>query len=411
MRIGDRMLDRRTATVALLVLGVYALALWFERHGIRSPSYGADVGQYRSWATAIAHGSIPYRSLYFPYPPGALPPMLAAEPFAHYPTAFKIVMAVLGAAAILSAAVCLRGLGRRSAWPLLAIAVAPLAVGSVFVNRFDLWPAALMVTALALFAAGRPTLAFAFLAAGGMTKIFPVAALPAAAVWTWRAYGMRTLKRGLLAFVGVALLVFVPFGALGPGGLRYSFTIQLTRHLQVESLGGAVLLVADRLGLYHPTIATGNPGSLDLFGVLPNLVGTASIVVAVLLVLCGAWLVTRGRIDIERLVAASVAAICVYVAFGKVLSPQYLLWLVPLVPLVPLAGRLRAMLPTATLFVALLLTQVEFDHDYRELRTAGPVVWILLARDLLLTALALYMLSASRPSGPLARRVRASAVR
>ncbi|HXH97727.1 MAG TPA: hypothetical protein VNH40_11005, partial [Gaiellaceae bacterium] len=148
----------------LVVLAVYGLALVFEYHGVRSSAHGGDVSLYASDAHAIAHGRIPYRDLYFEYPPGALVPILAPEPAADYAAVFKALMAVVGAGVLVTAASVVRRQGRSLVWPLLAIAVSPLAVGSVFVNRFDVWPALLTVAALALLVRGRGTAAFALLA-------------------------------------------------------------------------------------------------------------------------------------------------------------------------------------------------------------------------------------------------------
>jgi uncharacterized membrane protein len=385
--------DRRGIAAGLVVLSVYALAVLFERYGVRSGVSGSDVGVYASDAHAIAAGQLPYRDLYFEYPPGALPPILVPELASDYATMFKASMAVLGAGCLVAGAVVLRAQGSRRLWPLLAIALAPVAVGSVFVNRFDIWAALLSVTGVALLVRRRPAAAFALLAAGATAKVFPAAAVPAAAVWVYRSQGAEALRRALAAFVGTGLAILLPFAAIGPGGLRYSFTIQLTRHLQTESLGGVVLLVADRLGLYSPKIATGNPGSLDLFGTLPNAIALLSLVLVAALIAWGAWMLMRGPADVERVVLAIAAALSVYVAFGKVLSPQYLVWLVPIVPL---ARRLSGAVATALLLAALLLTQVEFDHHYRQIHSVGPVVWILLARDLVLVAVAAVLLNATR---------------
>ena len=53
----------------------------------------------------------------------------------------------------------------------------------------------------------------------------------------------------------------------------------------------------------------------------------------------------------------SAAAVVAFVALGKVLSPQFLIWLAPLVPLV--AGR-RGLRASVLLVVALVLTQLWF---------------------------------------------------
>ena len=50
-----------------------------------------------------------------------------------------------------------------------------------------------------------------------------------------------------------------------------------------------------------------------------------------------------------------------FVALGKVLSPQFLIWLVPLVPLV--RGR-RGLAAAAMLGAAMLLTQAWFPDRY-----------------------------------------------
>ena len=374
---------------AAAVLAVYALALLFERYGVRSAVHGSDVALYRADAHAVAAGQLPYRDLYFEYPPGALAPILAPQPAGDYAAAFKALMAVLGAGLLALAVPVLRAVGQRPLVRLLAIAVAPLAVGSVFVNRFDVWPALLLLAGLVLLLRGRTTTAFVALALGTATKIFPVVALPVAAVWVWRTGGRDALRRGLVAFGAALLAVLVPFAALGPGGLRFSFTIQLTRHLQTESLAGAILLAAGKLGIYSPTIATAAPGSLDLFGTLPNLLALLGLLVALGAIVWLTWTAARGELDEAGVVAAVAAAVTAYVAFGKVLSPQYLIWLIPLVPLVRGAAGALA---TALLTAALVLTQLEFDRGYHELHTLGPVVWVLLARDLVLVALAAVLL-------------------
>jgi hypothetical protein len=82
-------------------------------------------------------------------------------------------------------------------------------------------------------------------------------------------------------------------------------------------------------------------------------------------------------------VLAVAAAVVAFIAFGKVLSPQYLVWLIPLVPLVELGVGLVA---SALLVVALVMTQLEF-YDSDHVAQLGTVSWLVLARNLVLVAM------------------------
>ena len=80
------------------------------------------------------------------------------------------------------------------------------------------------------------------------------------------------------------------------------------------------------------------------------------------------------------------------VVFSKVVSPQFLIWLVPLVPLV--AGRLGR-IASGLLLASLIATQIEVVYEH-PLRAGGWPVWVLLGRNVLLVALFLVVLAAVR---------------
>jgi hypothetical protein len=111
------------------------------------------------------------------------------------------------------------------------------------------------------------------------------------------------------------------------------------------------------------------------------------------------WFVfARRRRSREELVRFSAATVVAFIALGKVLSPQFLIWLIPLVPLV---RRWSA----ALLFVAaLVLTQAWFPQHYWDyaLRFDETRSWLVLTRDVVLLALlaALIVPSRRRVSAP-----------
>jgi uncharacterized membrane protein len=234
--------------------------------------------------------------------------------------------------------------------------------------------------------------AFALLAVGCAVKIFPAVVLPVAVVHVLRTRGRHELIRVSAVFLGVLLLCFVPFLVIAPGGLRYSFYTQLIRKLQLESLGASLLLAAHRVGVYTATIVPGKPGSIDLDGITPDIVGAVSSVILLAAVAVVVFFYVKATESPELLVAGFAASITAFVVFSKVISPQYLVWLVPVVPLV--AGR-TGRLGSILLLAALALTQVEVVYEH-PLRALGWPVWVLLERNLLLVALFVVLVAAIR---------------
>jgi hypothetical protein len=179
--------------------------------------------------------------------------------------------------------------------------------------------------------------------------------------------------------IGV-LAVVAPFAAYDAHGVAESFRSQATRGLQVESLGASLLLVVDKLGLYHAhVVETTGVAGRNLKGSLPDAVAVVALVLEAAAVI-GVWLLyARARDGRSSLPVAFAAAVAGFLAFTKVFSPQYLEWLVPLVVI---AGSWLAIGLTAG---ALVLGQVWFFHYHALFRIAWPV-WLLVVRDLLVVA-------------------------
>jgi hypothetical protein len=108
------------------------------------------------------------------------------------------------------------------------------------------------------------------------------------------------------------------------------------------------------------------------------------------------------RPDARALVLAGLATAVAYAVFGKVLSPQYLIWVVPLGALA-LAWREYAL--AAATATAIVLTQLEFPARYFDVVDREPWALALVsARNLVLLAvLALAFRALSRPEPAAAR--------
>jgi hypothetical protein len=182
----------------------------------------------------------------------------------------------------------------------------------------------------------------------------------------------------------VVSAIVVPFAVLAPDGLAHSLTRQSGRPLQIESLGAAVLLVGHQLELYVPNVVSSS-GSQNLSGTFPDALAAVLTALEAIAVV-GVWaLYARLPGGRDRLFLGAAASVAAFVAFGKVLSPQFLIWLVPLVPLVVGTNGVGA----GVLFVAaLVLTQLWFPHGYWDLVGLGSQAWLVFVRDLVLVGLA-----------------------
>jgi uncharacterized membrane protein len=129
------------------------------------------------------------------------------------------------------------------------------------------------VTVLA-FLQGRERATYVLLALAVAAKVFPLVLLPLVLVEAWERGGRDAIRRSLAWFGGVLVLVHLPFAVLGPGGLRFSYWVQLRRGLESESLGGGVLLVLDRLGLHSVALHDTAAGSRDVAGTLADAVAS-----------------------------------------------------------------------------------------------------------------------------------------
>jgi hypothetical protein len=384
------------AVWAALVVGGLCLFLgsWsLLHHGSLGRDQIVDTPTYQGYGDAGARGAVPYRDFRPEYPPGALPvfilPSLGHEgDVAAYDRWFDREMALCGCLALLGTALCLRALRAgpiRTAAALGLFGVSPLLIGSVVLTRFDFWPAALAIFALAAVLWDRPLPAAVLLGAAIGAKLWPAALLPLFAVLLLRTRGPRSAALWTAGVAAVLAAIFLPFTVLAPGGVGHSFHTQLARPLQIESLGSA-LLIAGHLVAGTTLQVTGSFGSQNVIGSGTHTVELITTVVGVL-ALVAVWVMfARGPATGARLATHSAASVAALLAFGKVFSPQFVIWLVPFVLVV---GGVRGIAAGGLLAAVLGLTHTWFPHHYWALAQgfAATQAGELLARDLCVVAL------------------------
>ena len=372
----------------VFVLSAVAITVTWERLG----DAVTDIALYQTYGERLAGGLVPYRDFGFEYPPGALPaivlPALVTGTVHAYRIAFVAELALVGVVAVLLLDAVLRRLElprRERILSLAVVALAPLLLGGVILTRFDLVPAALVLAALALAVAGRRRAAALVVGVGAAVKLYPALLLPPLAIDAWRRGGRRELAIVVGLAVAPVALAYIAFFAVAPDGVLDSLGRQIGRPLQIESVGAGLLLALHQafgMGLGW----TSGSGSQNLTGtgagVLAALQGVAQVVAVVLV-----WVAyARGPSTAERLVRYGAASVVAFVALSKVLSPQFLVWLVLLVPVV---GGPRRRAALALTVVACALTAVWFPARYWDLvRDFDPLVsWLVLLRGLVLLGL------------------------
>lgn len=353
----------------------------------------SDTGVYQGYGERIARGAVPYRDFAVEYPPGALVPFVVPALVTgnrdSYDSVFLALM--LTALAATAALVVLSHGATRSSPVRTVVSVAALLTGVALLGpfvltRFDLYAAAITLAAICAVLHRRDRLGVALLGVAIATKIYPAVVLPLVVARIWRREGRATAVKALVVGAATSVAVYLPFILLAPEGVLRSVWRQLGRPLQIESLGSGVLLA-----LHHvagmPLAWASSSGSQNLTGTVAAVASALTTVagIAALLLVWGRF--ARGDTEsVARFARYSAAAIVAFVAFGKVSSPQFLVWLLAVVVLVPGARGLSA---SGLLLVACLLTRAWFPDDYWALvRQFDPAAsWLVLVRDVVLVGM------------------------
>lgn len=393
-RAGSFSSDRQRTLLAVAFAAVGFVISWYLiHHGWYRLDRQWDTREYFKYSNyMVGRGLFPYRDFSVEYPPLSLPIFLmprlvAGHSFSGYMEVFELMMALCGVITAGLAALVLaaqRVSTRQLACGVALIALSPILLGAVFLSRYDLFPAMLTIAALAALYFDRKWSAFVLLALGTAAKAFPIVILPIAMVYVWRREGRRAALWCLALFAAVVLVCFLPFVIVAPHGVWWAIHGQENRPLQLESVGAALFLAAHQLiGLHLSYYFTHSSDNLD--GHIPMAFASVMSILQ-LLGLVAVWLLYAwGPTTRARLLNASAAAVCAFVVFDRVLSPQYLIWLAPLVAV--LRGR-RGLAAMALLACAMSMTQIYYPLHFDPLKTFEPLEsWAVVGRDLLLVAL------------------------
>jgi hypothetical protein len=379
------------AIVAVIHIGAFAPT-------IGSASSILDRGFWPQ-SERILDGQLPYREVNFEYPPLALPlvigPALVSDGPGGYEYAFEIQMLLVDLALVALLALAVPGSARRvvealGVYTLALIAVSGVVLwdsaiesGPLALARFDLVPAGLILAALLAREARRSALWGVLLGAATAVKAFPAVLAPA--MLRGEKAPLRALAAAAIPLVIAAAIVIVWGDEFGSAISYHS-----NRDLQIETLGATPLLLAHQLFGAGASVTTG-AGAFNLSASGAGAARTISIALTIALVL---FLLYECWVRRTPAMVEATAILTVIIVFAPVLSPQFLLWVLPVSAVVYGAGRENAALLACFVLTELLL------HNYIGVQDLeSGFVWSVAARNAaLLVYLVLVVIPIFKPA-------------
>jgi hypothetical protein len=371
---------RWRATAAALVCALH-LAVFVPTIGDWS---SVLINDFAPQAQAIKGGDLPYRDQGIEYPPLSVPVLIApiylsdsthgfVDGFMWEMLAFDLGIVVLisfglpgdsrrvvSAVGIYTAGVVILSDVVFSA---SLIDTAPLALA-----RFDLVPALFVLAAVFARDRARSATWSGLLSIGTAIKAFPVFLYPALA------RGEKHPRRAVIA--GAVPLALCAAGVLAIGDeFGSAITYHTQRALQVESLAASPFEVAHVLGTSGISSGVGH-GGFEIHASDATAARWVSVVLGALVYLWVSITGWRSRATNLQLVTA---LLTVMVVFAPVLSPQFLLWILPVSACAYGLGK-----ENAVLLAAFVLTQITLQHYDGVDSLNGSFVWPLAARNLAL---------------------------
>jgi glycosyl transferase family 87 len=334
-------------------------------------------------AQAIKDGDLPYRDQDIEYPPLSIPvlvaPIYLGDSTQGFVDGFMWEMLAFDLAVVLVLALALPGDPRKVVSALGVYTVGVVMLSGVVLDpslidfaplalaRFDLVPALLVLAAVLARDAGRSATWSTFLSLGAAVKAFPLLLYPALL------RGETRLRRVAVA-AAIPLLVCVAMVLVWGDEFGSAITYHTERALQVESLAASPFEVAHAFGSDVST--TIGHGGFELEASGADVARWTSVVIGAVLFLMLALAGWRSKSSNMELVTAMVS---VLVVFGPVLSPQFLLWILPIS-----AAAYGLRRENVVLLAAILFTQIALQNYDGVDALDGKFVWPLAARNLYL---------------------------
>jgi hypothetical protein len=366
-------------------LATRALMLFLLVTPFRGNSVRTEVtNTYHNWYKVLVTWTMPHNDVMWQYPPGAAAIFLSPK-FVPVLTYFQGFVALT----VLCDALITIGLVRAARRPdgsmagaLLWLGALPLLLGLPFA-RYDVQVTLLAVASL-LCLRYRTRLGGVFAGLGAMVKVWPLLTLIGAPRG-------KSTREAILSAVAAAVALFAIFAAFFRDTLGFLGN-QGDRGVQIESLGGSALMFGKLTGIW-PGKINYQYGAFEHVGPYVSSVARLSLgltVVGFLWLLL--WRVKAKRWTTATPADAALCAILLFTVTSRVISPQYMIWLLGLAA-VCLTSTRTTQRPVAWLLVVVTaLSTVIYPLVYDSDILAGTALgtFLMCARNGLLAAAAVW---------------------
>lgn len=286
----------------------------------------------------------------------------------------------------------------NSVSPYIFLAILLLS-GPIFFFRHDLFVSMLVIGSILLWQVKKTNWAAFTLGIATSIKIYPVLIIPYFAILAYKSKNYFNILKVLLFFTFGILIIFALYILLGSSTREIidSLRVNSIKPVHVESVWGSLLTV---IGKFKTGEWTPGVGSTGIFGIDPKYIFLPLnfynyfwvIPVSAFYYLRFKKIKANESLKVEYIFLV----ILIFLIFSKILTAQYLFWLLPLFPLLKFTSRAAKIMLYA--FVVILLisafSQYIYPLHYNELLgifyTTGQqpkYFYILLLRNVLLIAL------------------------
>ena len=274
-----------------------------------------------------------------------------------------------------------------------------LFAGPIFFFRHDLYVSLVVILSLLLWKLHKRNLAALVLGMGESMKIYPLLILPYLLILSLKNFNIRKSIEILVMFVSGAFLIFGLYLLLGSSLSEILDTIQLNslKPVHVESLWGNFLTIFSKVVSGEWALGKGEHG---IFGIDPRYIYLPLtffnyfwiVPLSIFYVVLYKKVDKNGELKIE----AVFLIVLLFIIFSKILTGQYIFWILTLLPLFRYRQKLKTsfIMAFVVILAIVFLTQYIYPLHYNELlgifytsQDQAEYFLILLTRNIFLVTL------------------------